>query len=73
MESSKIRDYAPVLIEHSVRERLREAGYEDARTTVEPADSTPSDGNMRAGEVPLETSFNARVTLLNGGLGGGIS
>lgn len=73
LESSKIRDYVPVLIEHSVRDRLREAGYEEARTQVEHADAAPAGGYFRAGEVPMETTFNARITLLNGGLGGGTS
>lgn len=72
LEGSRIRDYVPVLIEHSVRDRLRQAGYEE-RMRVAHANAAPTGGNVRAGEVPMETTFNARITLLNGGLGGGTS
>ena len=63
-----------VLIERSVRDQLREAGY--VGVVVEPvvdSAAAPPGGNVRAGEVSIETIFNARITLLNGGLGGGTS
>jgi hypothetical protein len=73
LESSRIRDYVPVLIEHTVRDRLREAGYEETIQHLSDSAAAPPGGNVRAGDVPTETTFNARITLLNGGLGGGTS
>ncbi|WP_448006882.1 three-helix bundle dimerization domain-containing protein [Agromyces bauzanensis] len=74
LEGSRIRDYLPVLIEHSVRDRLREIGHEAIRHDVAHADAGgPPGGNVRVNKVPIETTFNARITLLNGGLGGGTS
>ena len=73
LESSRIRAYVPVLIEHSVRDRLRRAGYEGTMRPVSESTAAPPGGSVRAGDVPIETIFNARITLLNGGLGGGTS
>lgn len=73
LASSRIRDYVLVLIERSVRDQLREAGYVEAIRPVVDSAAAPPGGNVRAGEVPIETIFNARITSLNGGLGGGTS
>lgn len=73
LEGSRVRDYVPVLIEHAVRDRLRGLGFGETTHATADSDSGAAGGNVRAGEVPIETTFNARITLLNGGLGGGTS
>jgi hypothetical protein len=63
-----------VLVEHEARERLRGEGATPTRIAEAPdASSSPPGTGPRAGDVPIETTFNARVGLLNGGLGGGTS
>lgn len=73
LEGSRVRDYVPVLIEHAVRDRLRALGFEELHNTVPDSDAGPARGNVPAGNVPIETTFNARITMLDGGLGGGAS
>jgi hypothetical protein len=74
LEGNPIRDFVPVLVEHEARERLRGEGATPTSIVTEAdASSPPSGPGSRAGDVPLETSFDARVGLLNGGLGGGTS
>lgn len=73
LERSRVRDYIPVLIEHAVRDRLRALGFDETHNTVPDSNAGPAGGNVRAGNVPIETTFNARITMLNGGLGGGTS
>jgi hypothetical protein len=71
LEGNPIRDFVPVLVEHAARERLRAEG---ATPTPLPDEAdAPAGPLIRVGEVPEETVFNARVALLNGGLGGGTS
>jgi hypothetical protein len=78
LEGNPIRDFVPVLVEHEARERLRGEGATPTRI-AEAADVSslpPGPGpspTPSAGEVPIETTFNARLGLLNGGLGGGTS
>jgi hypothetical protein len=62
-----------VLVERSVRDQLRETGYEETIQPVPDSGAAPPGGYVRAGELPIETTFNARIALLNGGLGGGTS
>lgn len=71
LEGNPIRDFVPVLVEHEARDRLRAEG---ARPVPLSTSTDAAAGPMaRAGEVPIGTAFNARVGLLNGGLGGGTS
>lgn len=71
LDGNPIRDYVPVLVEHAARERLQSAGAEPVH--ISDADAPAAGPMIRAGTVPVETEFNARITLLNGGLGGGTS
>ena len=74
LEGNPIRDFVPVLVEHEARERLRGEGATPTSIVTEADISSPPSGpGSRAGDVPLATSFNARVGLVNGGLGGGTS
>lgn len=72
LDGNPIRDFVPVLVEHEARERLRAEG---ARPTPlsEPAGAAAARPMARSGGVPIETSMDARIGLLNGGLGGGTS
>lgn len=71
LDGNPIRDFVPVLVEHEARERLQAMGVQPVRIS-DP--DVPAVGPMiRAGEPDTETVFNARVTLLNGDLGGGTS
>jgi hypothetical protein len=74
LEGNPIRDFVPVLVEHDARKRLRAEGATLTHIAEAPdASSLPPGPGLRAGKVPIETTFNARVGLLNGGLGGGTS
>ncbi|WP_211195858.1 hypothetical protein [Agromyces sp. H66] len=73
LEGSRVRDYIAVLIEHTVRDRLRALGFDETHHTIPDSDAGQAGGNVRAGKVPIETTFNARITIRNGGLGGGTS
>jgi hypothetical protein len=73
LEGSRVRDYVPVLIEHSVCDALRVLGFDETQRTISDFDAAPAGGNVRAGKVSIETTFNAWITMLNGGLGGGTS
>ncbi len=71
LDGNPIRDFVPVLVEHEARDRLRAEG---ARPSSLPEAEDAAAGPMPAsGDVPIETSTNARIGLLNGGLGGGTS
>lgn len=72
LAGNPIRDFVPVLVEHEARERLRVEGATPTRI-VEVPDAAAAGPLPLGGEVPIETTFNARVGLLNGGLGGGTS
>lgn len=71
LDGNPIRDFIPVLVEHEARERLQATGAQPVR--ISDADAPASGPMIRAGEPETETAFNARVTLLDGGLGGGTS
>jgi hypothetical protein len=71
LDGNPIRDFIPVLVEHEARERLQAAGAQPVR--ISDADAAAADPMIRAGEPDTETAFNARVTMLNGDLGGGTS
>lgn len=71
LAGNPIRDFVPVLVEHEARDRLRVEGATPTQIVEGP--DAPAAGPFPPGEVPIETTFNARVGLLNGGLGGGTS
>ncbi len=71
LDGNPIRDFVPVLVEHEARERLRAEGARPTRLS-EP-EGAAAEPMARVGGVPIETSVNARIGLLNGGLGGGTS
>lgn len=66
-----VRDYVPVLVEHDARDRLQAEGARPV--SISDADAPAAGPMIRAGLVPIDTIFNARITALNGGLGGGTS
>ena len=71
LDGNPIRDFVPVLVEHEARERLQATGAQPVR--ISDADAPAAGPMIRAGVPDTETVFNARVTFLNGDLGGGTS
>lgn len=71
LSGNPVRDYVPVLVEHGARDRLQAQGSHPV--PVLDADAPAAGPMIRAGQAPIETIFNARITGLNGGLGGGTS
>lgn len=71
LAGNPVRDYVPVLVEHDARDRLQAEGAHPM--SVSDAGAPAAGPMIRAGQAPIETIFNARITGLNGGLGGGTS
>lgn len=71
LAGNPVRDYVSVLVEHGARDRLQAEGSHPL--PVSDAGAPAAGPMIRAGQAPIETIFNARITGLNGGLGGGTS